>query len=83
MPAAFYQLVSGRSLREVREQVARLEKNGYRAFGRAYKTVSAPDGKLDGNRFFQAMLREEREGAESGFSSPSDQTLTEAANQRR
>ena len=68
MPSAHYQLVSGRSLREVREHAARLEKEGYRPFGRAYKTIAAPDGKLDGNRFFQAMLKEERLESESEVS---------------
>ena len=60
MPTALYRLVSGRSLKEVREHVAQLEREGFRAFGRRYKTIASPDGKLDGNRFFQAMLKEDR-----------------------
>ena len=67
MPTASYQLVSGRSLREVGENIARLEKDGYRRFGRPYKTISTPSGGLAGNRFFQAMLKEEKEAVESAF----------------
>ena len=70
MPSAHYQLISGRSLREVREQVIRLEKEGFRPFGREYKKIAAPDGKLDGNRFFQAMLKEDRLESDSKVGQP-------------
>ncbi len=61
MPVVQYKLVSGRTLREVHEEVVRLEQEGFRTFGQRYKTISLGSGKPGGNQFHQAMLRREKD----------------------